>query len=86
MYTHAIGGETVMSGNDEEMVASPYGFHVFKILGKRGAKHRTFEEVKAEAERQATAEKRTQAERQLLAQLRKSAQVRIDESSFVLLK
>ena len=73
------------AGKLSGVVASPYGFHVFKVLGKRGAKHRTFEEVKVEAERQATAEKRTQAERQLLAQLRKAADIRIDESSFVLL-
>jgi peptidyl-prolyl cis-trans isomerase C len=74
------------AGKLSGVVASPYGFHVFKVLGKRGAKHRAFEDVKAEAERQATAEKRSQAERQLLAQLRKSAEVRVDESSFVLLK
>ncbi len=74
------------TGKLSGVVASPYGFHVFKVLGKRGPKHRSFEEVKLEAERQATAEKRTQAERQLLAQLRKSAEIRIDESSFVLLK
>ncbi len=74
------------AGKLSGVVASPYGFHVFKVLGKRGAKHRSFEDVKVEAERRATAEKRTQAERQLLAQLRKAAQIRIDESSFVLLK
>ena len=74
------------AGKLSGVIASPYGFHIFKVLGRRGAKHRSFEEVKAEAERRATAEKRTQAERQLLAQLHKGAEIRIDESSFVLLK
>ena len=74
------------AGKLSGVVASPYGFHVFKVLGKRGAKHHSFEEVRPEAERRATAEKRTQAERQLLLELRKGAEIRIDESSFVLLK
>ena len=74
------------AGKLSGVVASPYGFHIFKVLGKRGAKHRSFEELKTEVERRATAEKRTQAERQLLAQLRRAAEIRIDESSFVLLK
>src|SRR5207237_702997 len=47
------------------VVASPYGYHVFKVLGRRGPRTLKFEDVKAEIERRATAEKRAQAERQL---------------------
>jgi peptidyl-prolyl cis-trans isomerase C/foldase protein PrsA len=68
------------------VVASPYGYHVFKVLGRRGPRTRKFEEVKGEAERQATAEKRAQAERQLLQQLRSAAQVKIDDGALALLK
>jgi hypothetical protein len=55
------------------------------MLGRRAGRQRSFKDVEAEAERQATAEKRAQAERQLLQQLRASAEVKIDESSFALL-
>ena len=73
------------TGKISGLVASPYGYHVFKMLGRRAARLKNFNEVKAEAERRATAEKRAQAERQLLAQLRASAEIKVDESSFALL-
>ena len=73
------------NGKISGVVASPYGFHVFKVLGRRAARLRKFDEVKAEAERRATAEKRAQAERQLLLQLRSSAEIRIDDKALALL-
>jgi peptidyl-prolyl cis-trans isomerase C/foldase protein PrsA len=73
------------NGKISGVVASPYGFHVFKVLGRRAARARRFDEVKAESERRATAEKRAQAERALLQQLRSSAEVKVDESTFALL-
>lgn len=69
------------AGKISGVVASPYGYHVFKLLGRRAAKARSFKEVQAEAERRATADKRVQAERQLLDQLRSSAEVKINESA-----
>ena len=68
------------------VVASPYGYHVFKVLGRRAPRTRKFEDVKPEAERRATAEKRAQAERQLLAQLRSTAQIKIDDSALSLVR
>jgi parvulin-like peptidyl-prolyl isomerase len=77
---------SLQTGKLSGVVASPYGYHVFKVLGRRAPRTRKFEEVKAEAERQATAEKRVQAERQLLQQLRSAAQVKIDDGALALLK
>jgi peptidyl-prolyl cis-trans isomerase C len=68
------------------VVASPYGYHVFKVLGRRGPRTRKFEDVKAEVERRATAEKRAQAERLLLQQLRSSAQIKIDDTTLALVR
>ena len=73
------------AGKISGVVRSPYGFHVFKVLGRRAARQKSFKDVKVEAERRATAEKRAQAERQLRTQLRASAEVKVDESSFALL-
>jgi peptidyl-prolyl cis-trans isomerase C len=72
------------NGKLSGVVASPYGFHVFKVLGRRAPRTRKFEEVKAEVERRATAEKRAQAERQLLQQLRAGAEIKIDDSAVAL--
>jgi parvulin-like peptidyl-prolyl isomerase len=74
------------NGKISGVVASPYGFHVFKLLGKRGARQRKFEDVRREAELRATVEKRAQAERALLAQLRASAHIKVETSSLTLLK
>ena len=73
------------SGKISGVVKSPYGFHVFKVLGRRAARQKSFNDAKVEAERRATAEKRAQAERQLRSQLRASAEIKVDESSFALL-
>lgn len=69
------------TGKISGVVASPYGYHVFKTLGRRAPRARKFDEVKAEASRRATQEKRAQAERLLLRQLRSQAEVKIDEAA-----
>lgn len=72
-------------GKISGVVQSPYGFHVFKVLGRRPAQMKTFKDAQAEAERRATADKRAQAERQLLAQLRSSADVKVNDAALALL-
>jgi peptidyl-prolyl cis-trans isomerase C len=74
------------AGKMSGVVQSPYGFHVFKLLARRPAKQKKFEDVRADAELKATADKRADAQRALLAQLREHAQIKIDESSLALLK
>jgi peptidyl-prolyl cis-trans isomerase C len=69
------------TGKISGVVQSPYGFHVFKLLGRRPAKAHPFKEVQAEAERRATADKRAQAERQLLDQVRSSAEIKINDAA-----
>ena len=75
---------SLANGKLSGVVASPYGYHVFKVLGRRAPRTRKFEEVKAETERRATAEKRAQSERQLLQQLRAAAEIKVDESALAL--
>jgi peptidyl-prolyl cis-trans isomerase C len=74
------------NGKISGVVASPYGFHVFKLLGRRSARVRKFEDVRRDAELRATVEKRARAERALLAQLRAGAEIKVDASTLALLK
>jgi len=74
------------NGKISGVVESPYGFHVFKLLGRRSARLRKFEDVRRDAELQATVEKRALAERALIAQLRSGAEIKVDASSLALLK
>ncbi|HYV66470.1 MAG TPA: peptidylprolyl isomerase, partial [Myxococcales bacterium] len=77
---------TLKPGQVSGVVQTSYGYHLFKVLGRRGPRQRKFEEVKDEVARRAFAEKQAQAERQLLEQVRKSAKIQIDEASFSLLR
>jgi peptidyl-prolyl cis-trans isomerase C/foldase protein PrsA len=77
---------SLAAGKLSGVIESPYGFHVFKLLAKRPARLRKYEEVRADAVLRATAEKRAEAERALLAQLRQQAQIKVDSSSLALLK
>ena len=73
-------------GQVSGVVQSSYGYHLFKLLGKRPAKKRSIEEVQAAVVRKAYLEKKAQAERQLLEQVRKSGKVQIDEAALSLLR
>jgi peptidyl-prolyl cis-trans isomerase C len=77
---------SLSNGKISGVVESPYGFHVFKLLGRRAGRLRKFEDVRRDAELRATVEKRAQAERALLIQLRSSAEIKLDASSLALLK
>ncbi len=68
------------------VVPSPYGFHLFKVLEKRAAHRRTFDEAKAELERRVLVERRAAAERALLDSLRASAQITINEAPLASLR
>jgi len=73
-------------GQVSGVVQSSYGYHLFKLLGKRPAKKRTLDEVQADVIRKAYLEKKAQAERQLLDQVHKSSKVQINEAALQLLR
>ena len=73
-------------GQVSGVVQTSYAYHLFKVLGRRGPRKRTLDEVKDDVARRAFADKQAQAERQLLEQVRKNANVRINEAAFALLR
>jgi peptidyl-prolyl cis-trans isomerase C len=72
-------------GQVSGVVQTAYGFHLFKLLGRRGPQKRTLDQVKEEVLRRAWAEKKARAERQVLEQVRKGAQIQVNEGAFALL-
>jgi peptidyl-prolyl cis-trans isomerase C len=77
---------TLKPGQVSGVVQTSYGYHLFKVLGRRGPRKRALDEVKEEVARRAFAEKQAQAERQLLEQVRKAAKIEINEAAFSLLR
>lgn len=61
------------------VLASPYGFHLLKLLERRPAHRRSLAEVTKTLDTLLVQERRTQAERALLADLRRSARIELHE-------
>jgi parvulin-like peptidyl-prolyl isomerase len=73
-------------GQVSGVVQTAYGYHLFKLLGRRAAQKRTLEQVKDEVLRRAWTDKKAQAERQLLDQVRKGANVQVNDAALALLR
>jgi peptidyl-prolyl cis-trans isomerase C len=64
-----------------EVTPSPYGFHVFKVVDRKPAQRRSFEQAKAEIGTKLLREKRARAQQEYLDALRKRAKIEIDEAA-----
>ncbi len=68
-------------GRVSEIVASHYGFHLFKVLDRRPAKLPQLESMRAQLEEQLVRSKREEAQRATMKRLRESAKVSLDEQA-----
>jgi peptidyl-prolyl cis-trans isomerase C len=68
-------------GQVSEVVASEYGFHLFKVLDKRPAEKRSLEKARAEVDRILLRKKREEAQKAAVQALRAKAHVKIDEAA-----
>jgi len=62
-----------------EVTPSPYGFHIFKVLDRKGAQKRPIEQARGEISEKLSREKRGQAQEEYLRALRGRAKIQIDE-------
>ena len=69
-------------GKVSDVVASPYGYHLFHLLDRRAAEKRAPEALRAAAEAALRAEREAAALDQYLAGLRAAAKITIDEAAF----
>ena len=64
-----------------DVVPSPYGFHVFKVVDRKPASKRSFPEASPEIQRKLLRERRALAQEEYLAGLRAKAKIQIDEAA-----
>jgi peptidyl-prolyl cis-trans isomerase C len=68
-----------------EVTPSPYGFHLFKVTGRRPAVRRAFAEAQGSIREGLLREKRAQAQEAYLTALRGRAQITIDDKALAAL-
>ncbi|HEY0839766.1 MAG TPA: peptidylprolyl isomerase [Vulgatibacter sp.] len=68
-------------GKLSDVVGSSFGFHVFKVLERRGARKPEPEELRAEAEARLRREKEAAAQEAFVAELHRAARIEIDEAA-----
>lgn len=61
------------------VIETPYGSHIFKVIEKNKARQKTFDEAKKSIERRLTQDHRDQAFQEWLAELRENAEIHIEE-------
>lgn len=66
-------------GQISDVVATDYGFHVFKVIERRPARKKDLAVVRGEVERRLLRVKQEQAQTEFVTQLRSKAEVRINE-------
>jgi peptidyl-prolyl cis-trans isomerase C len=64
-----------------DVTPSPYGFHLFKVVDRKGAQRRTYEQSKGEIAEKLSREKRARAQEDYLATVRARAKIQVDEKA-----
>lgn len=64
-----------------EVTPSPYGFHIFKVVDRRPAAHRTLDAARGDIAEKLAREKRAQAQQDYLKTLRERARIDVDEKA-----
>ncbi len=64
-----------------DVIPSPYGFHVFKVVDRKPASRRPFLEARSEIQQKLLRERRARAQEEYLETLRARAKIQIDEKA-----
>ncbi len=64
-----------------EVTPSPYGFHLFRVVERKAASKRTFDQARGAIGEKLLREKRARAQEEYLDALRKQAQIRVDQAA-----
>jgi len=69
-----------------EVIPSPYGFHVFKVVDKKPAAKKTLEQARPQIAQRLLREKRAHAQEEYVAALRAKAKIEIDAAALASVK
>ena len=64
-----------------DVVPSPYGFHVFRVVERKAASRRTLDQARGEVAERLLRERRARAQEEYLAALRGRATIQVDQSA-----
>jgi peptidyl-prolyl cis-trans isomerase C len=64
-----------------EVTPSPYGFHLFKVVDRRGAERRSLDAARGEIAEKLAREKRARAQEDYVKALRERARIQIDDKA-----
>jgi peptidyl-prolyl cis-trans isomerase C len=64
-----------------DVVPSPYGYHLFKVVDRKPSRRRSLEEARGEISDRLLRERRSRAQEEYLSGLRRRARIEIDESA-----
>jgi peptidyl-prolyl cis-trans isomerase C len=62
-----------------DVTPSPYGFHIFKVVDKKGAQKRTLDQARSDIAEKLAREKRARAQEEYLRALRGRAKIQVDD-------
>jgi peptidyl-prolyl cis-trans isomerase C len=62
-----------------DVTPSPYGFHIFKVVDRKGAQRRTLEQARSDIAEKLAREKRARAQEEYLRALRERAKIQVDD-------
>lgn len=64
-----------------EVTPSPYGFHIFKVVDRKPAGRRTYEQARSEILTRLLRERRARAQEEYLSAIRARAKIKIDQAA-----
>ncbi len=64
-----------------DVVPSPYGFHLFRVVERKGASKRTLDQARGEITERLLRDRRARAQEEYLASLRARATIQVDQAS-----
>lgn len=69
-----------------DITPSPYGFHLFKVVDRKGAQRRTLDQARSDIGEKLAREKRAAAQAEYLRTLRARAKIEVDEKMLATVK
>jgi peptidyl-prolyl cis-trans isomerase C/foldase protein PrsA len=64
-----------------DVISTPYGFHLFKVLAKKPASRQPFAEVRAQLQQRLLSDKRQQAQADFIEALRSKASIKVNPAT-----